>query len=95
MIFAPGGLQRPGRDADRSGHGRICNEWDVAEYRHMITIMRDRVQAMAEQGMTLAQVNGAAPAKDYDPLYSTAEWTRDMFVEAVDTDLSKGQETRS
>jgi cyclase len=75
------------------GHGRICNESDVAEYRDMITIVRDRIQAMVEKGMTLAQVKAAAPAKDYDPLYSTPGWTTDMFVEIVYTDLSKRQKT--
>jgi cyclase len=75
------------------GHGRICNESDVAEYRDMITIVRDRIQAMVEKGMTLAQVKAAAPAKDYDPLYSTPGWTTDMFVETVYTDLSKRHKT--
>jgi hypothetical protein len=68
-------------------------ESDVAEYRDMITIVRDRIQAMAEKGMTLAQVTAAAPAKDYDPLYSTPEWTTDMFVETVYADLGKRQKT--
>jgi cyclase len=73
------------------GHGRICNESDVAEYRDMITIVRDRIQAMVEKGMTLAQVTAAGPAKDYDPLYSTPAWTTDMFVETVYTDLTRRQ----
>jgi hypothetical protein len=75
------------------GHGRICNESDVAEYRDMITIVRDRIQAMVEKGMTMAEVKAAAPAKDYDPLYSTPGWTTDMFVETVYTDLSKRHKT--
>ena len=32
------------------GHGRICDEFDVVEYRDMVTIVRDRVQAMIKQG---------------------------------------------
>ena len=27
------------------GHGRICDEADVVEYRDMVTIIRDRIQA--------------------------------------------------
>ncbi len=38
------------------GHGRICDEYDVLEYRDMVTIMRDRVQAAIKKGMTLEQV---------------------------------------
>jgi hypothetical protein len=49
---------------------------------------------MVDKGMTLAQVKAAGPAKDYDPLYSTPEYTTDQFVEVVYTDLSrKGKKT--
>ena len=44
------------------GHGRICNEADVVEYRDMVTIIRDRVQEMAKKGMSLQQVKAARPA---------------------------------
>ena len=26
------------------GHGRLCDEWELAEYRDMLVIIRDRVQ---------------------------------------------------
>ena len=38
------------------GHGRICDEFDVVEYRDMVTIVRDRVQNAIKKGMTLEQV---------------------------------------
>ena len=28
------------------GHGRVTDEWEVAEYRDMLVIIRDRVQAL-------------------------------------------------
>jgi glyoxylase-like metal-dependent hydrolase (beta-lactamase superfamily II) len=67
------------------GHGRICDEIDVVEYRDMLTIIRDRLLAMIKKGMTLPQIQAARPTLDYDPLYgSTAgPWTTDMFVEAA------------
>jgi cyclase len=67
------------------GHGRISDEFDVLEYRDMVTIIRDRIQAMADKGMTLAQVKAARPTLDYDSRYgaSSGPWTTDMFVEAV------------
>lgn len=73
------------------GHGRICNESDVVEYRNMLTIVRDRIQRMIGQGMTLAQVRAARPTQDYDGLYgsATGPWTTDQFVEAVYQDLSR------
>ena len=70
------------------GHGRICNESDVAEYRDMMTIIRDRIRLMVEKGMTVAQVKAAGPTKDYDGVYSTPAWTGDMLVEAIYADLS-------
>jgi hypothetical protein len=74
---------------------RICHESDVAEYRAMIGIGSDRVQAMVEEGMTLPQVKVAAPSKGYAPLYSTPEWTTDMSVETVYMDLSRRQKLGS
>jgi len=67
------------------GHGRLCDEADVVEYRDMVTILRDRIQDMIKKGMTLEQVKAAKPTRDYDPLYgsTTGFWTTDMFVEAA------------
>jgi cyclase len=67
------------------GHGRLCDEADVVEYRDMVTIIRDRIQDMIKKGMSLEQVKAAKPTRDYDPLYgsTTGIWTTDMFVEAA------------
>ena len=67
------------------GHGRICDEFDVLEYRDMVTIIRDRIQTMIKKGMTLEQVKAARPTLDYDPQYGadTGSWTTDKFVEAT------------
>jgi glyoxylase-like metal-dependent hydrolase (beta-lactamase superfamily II) len=73
------------------GHGRICNESDVVEYRDMVTIVRDRIQLMAATGMTLEQVKAARPTLDYDGVYgaATGPWTTEMFIEAVYRDVSQ------
>jgi len=73
------------------GHGRICNESDVAEYRDMTTIIRDRIRMMIDQGRTLAQIKAAGPTKDYDGIYSTPSWTGEMFVEAIFRDLTRSR----
>ena len=72
------------------GHGRLCDEADVVEYRDMLTIVRDRVQDMVKKGMTLDQVKAAKPTRDYDPQYGATSgfWTTDMFVDAVYKSLS-------
>lgn len=61
------------------GHGRLCDEADVVDYREMVTIIRDRVQDLIKKGNTLAQVKAAKPSLDYDTEYGSG----DTFVEAV------------
>ena len=71
------------------GHGRISNESDVVEYRDMATIVRDRIQRMIDQKMTLEQVRAANPVLDYEGVYGrNTTWTTAMFVEAMYRDLS-------
>ncbi len=67
------------------GHGRLCDTGDVANYRNMVAILRDRIQDMVNKGMTLAQVKAAKPTLDYDGLYGsdTGPWTTSMFIEAA------------
>ncbi|HEY6362587.1 MAG TPA: MBL fold metallo-hydrolase [Vicinamibacterales bacterium] len=71
------------------GHGRLCDEMDVVEYRDAITIVRDRVQSMVKKGMTLEQVRAARPTVDFDPRYGADSgfWTTAQFIEAVYRDL--------
>ena len=72
-------------------HGRLCEEADVVEYRDMVTIIRDRVQALIDAGMSLEEVQAARPSLDYDTEYGsdTGFWTTEMFVEAVYRSLSE------
>jgi glyoxylase-like metal-dependent hydrolase (beta-lactamase superfamily II) len=66
------------------GHGRICEQSDVVEYRDMVTILRDIIRDMKQRGMTLDQVKAADPTRPYYQFGSkTGPWTTDMFVEAV------------
>jgi cyclase len=73
------------------GHGRLCDQLDVAEYRDMVVIIRDRVRALLKQGKTLEQVKAASPTQGYDRRYGadSGPWTTSMFVEAVYTSLAR------
>jgi glyoxylase-like metal-dependent hydrolase (beta-lactamase superfamily II) len=55
------------------GHGRLCDEADVVEYRDMLTIIRDRVQALSKRGLTSPQIKAARPALDYDGRFGAAD----------------------
>jgi len=71
------------------GRGRLCDQTDVANYRDMVTIIRDRIRSMLAKGMTLEQVQQSRPTRDYDGLYSNEGWTGAMFVEAIYHDLGQ------
>ena len=67
------------------GHGHICDQLDVAEYRDMLTIIRDRVRDLITAGRTLEQIKAATPARGYTARYgsTTGPWTTNQFIEAV------------
>jgi cyclase len=73
------------------GHGHLCDQFDVVEYRDMVTIIRDRVRDLIKAGRSLAEVKAAQPAKGYMGRYgnSGGAWTTDKFVEAVYRSLAK------
>jgi len=62
------------------GHGRLCDEADVVEFRDMVVIVRDRIQDMIRKNMSLDQIKAARPTRDYDPQYVTSS----SFVKADD-----------
>jgi cyclase len=65
------------------GHGRLCDEADVTEYRDMVTIIRDRVAELVKKGSSLPEVQTARVTRDYDGRYSRPTWTGEMFVESI------------
>jgi len=73
------------------GHGRLYDQFDVIEYRDMITIIRDRVRELVNAGRSLEQVKAARPALGYEGRYGNAggDWTTEKFVEAVYRSLMK------
>ena len=78
------------------GHGRIGDEADILTFRDMLVIVRARIADLIAQGKTLAQVQAARPALDYDLRYGddNGEWTSAQFVEAVYRGLKPTKETR-
>jgi glyoxylase-like metal-dependent hydrolase (beta-lactamase superfamily II) len=72
------------------GHGRVADSADVAYYRDMVTIVRDRVREMIKRGLTLSQILAAKLTRDYDPRFGrNPSWTPEMFVEAVYRSLER------
>jgi glyoxylase-like metal-dependent hydrolase (beta-lactamase superfamily II) len=74
------------------GEGRVVDSGDVAYYRDMVTIIRDRVLDQVKKGRTLDEVKASRPTIDYPHFEArTGPWTTDMFVEAVYKSLGGGK----
>jgi hypothetical protein len=65
------------------GQGSISEESTVAEYRNMVVIIRDRIQSMTNEGMTLRQIQAARPTLDYDGEHRATEAEARAFVETI------------
>jgi glyoxylase-like metal-dependent hydrolase (beta-lactamase superfamily II) len=65
------------------GHGRLCLQLDVVDYRDMVVVVRDVVADLIKQGKTLDQIKAAHPAQPYETEYGTQEGSTSAFVEAV------------
>lgn len=51
------------------GHGRIGDEIDVVEYRNMVYIIMQRVEALIAEDMNLREILAARPTLGYDTQY--------------------------
>jgi glyoxylase-like metal-dependent hydrolase (beta-lactamase superfamily II) len=69
--------------------GRICEESDVAEFRDMVVIIRDRVQDLIATGLSWDQIKAARPSRDYDPEYGGDAADGDRFVESIYRSLTQ------
>jgi glyoxylase-like metal-dependent hydrolase (beta-lactamase superfamily II) len=89
-------LWYPDRTLLVPGHGHVYDKLDLLEYRDAITTIRDRVQDLIDQGMTLAQVQAANPTLGYRSQYGTdsGPWTTEMFVAVIYNELAakKGEQ---
>lgn len=72
-------------------YGRLMDTGDLGNYRNMVEITRDRIDALIDQGMSLEEVRAARPTRDYDAWYGVeeGEWTTDDYIEAVYLSLSE------
>jgi cyclase len=67
------------------GHGRLCEQMEIVDYRDMVVTVRDVVADLVKQGKTLDQTKEARPALPYERQYgaTSGPWTTNMFVEAI------------
>jgi cyclase len=65
------------------GHGRVCEQNEVVDYRDMVVLVRDVVADLTKQGKTLDQIKAAHPALPYETRYGTQAGVTNAFVEAI------------
>ena len=70
------------------GHGRVCDQTEVVDYRDMVVTVRDVVADMIKQGMTLDQIKAAKPALPYETRYGTQPGVTNQFIETLYKGLS-------
>jgi glyoxylase-like metal-dependent hydrolase (beta-lactamase superfamily II) len=79
------------------GHGFVYDKLDLLEYRDAVTVVRDRVQALIDEGKTLAQIKATDPTLGYRSQYGADKgpWTTDMFVEVIYNELAAAKKGTS
>src|SRR5271154_514689 len=65
------------------GHGRLCEQMEIVDYRDMVVVVRDVIADMLKRGMSLDQIKAASPAKPYETQYGTQEGSTSAFIEAI------------
>ena len=65
------------------GSGRIAEETDVAEFRDMLVIIKDRIKDAIGKKQTLEQVKASRPSQDFDAEYSASQADADRLVESI------------
>lgn len=77
--------------------GPVADQLDLVTYRDMLFAIRDRVQALINQGKSLAQVQAADPAQGFETRYGSdsGSWTTRDFVDAVYRSLSAQKRTHA
>jgi cyclase len=71
-----------------AGHGRVCDQADVLDYRDMVVTIRDVIQDLIKKGKTLDQIKAASPALPYEGEYGTAPGATNNFIETVYKELT-------
>jgi cyclase len=93
IAMAAPGPQAEGGTVIIPGHGRMCDQADVALYRNMLTIIRNTVQYYKNQGKTLQEVLDLKPSAGYDQRWggtNGSSTTRDFITAVYETLPARG-----
>ena len=71
------------------GHGPLGNKADLANYHHMLSVVRDRIKQAIEEGKTLEQVQAMQPTKEFDAVFGGGSIKPEKWVGMVYDDLAR------
>jgi glyoxylase-like metal-dependent hydrolase (beta-lactamase superfamily II) len=71
-----------------AGHGPLSDRAGLQEYRDFLVTVRDRVQALIDQGMNLQQAIAAKPTSEWDDILGEIWITGDQLVTFVYNSLT-------
>jgi hypothetical protein len=70
------------------GHGDITNRAAILAHRDILLAIRDKVQGMVRQGMTVDQIVAAKPTAEFDERVGNAAASADRLVRNLVAELS-------
>jgi glyoxylase-like metal-dependent hydrolase (beta-lactamase superfamily II) len=65
------------------GHGPLGNKADLAKFRDMLVVVRDRVQTGKTAGKSIAEIVASKPLADLDSVWGHGMLGTDLFVQMV------------
>ena len=64
-------------------HGPLGNKTDLARYRDMLVVARDRVQKLKAAGKSSDEIIASKPLADLDPVWGHSMLSSELFVQMV------------
>jgi glyoxylase-like metal-dependent hydrolase (beta-lactamase superfamily II) len=71
------------------GHGPLSNKAELTTYLETLTIIRDRINKLVQEGKSREEVVAAKPTADFDAKLGKGFLTPEQFVSIVYMDLSR------
>ena len=65
------------------GHGPLGNKADLARFRDMLIVARDRVQKLKTAGKSIGEITASKPLADLDPMWGHGMLSSDFFVQMI------------
>jgi cyclase len=76
------------------GHGPLGNKAELAAYRDMLVVVRDRVAKLVKAGKSQEEVLAARPTKEFEEKYGGASFNAEQWLGRAYVDQKRALESR-